>query len=1687
MASKGFDSDALRFTLQYASSSEKAPAKSKVCRAVSYNSAQSVATVKPPSPVKEKWGENKNAKFLKKLSPGDYIWLPDDIHVVVPAKVIRMGTDTFTVETEDDQEHEIPTLELFDLESFQNGTANARVEDLAALQISGSFDYPILHAIRERYKKNNIYTNFGDILIAINPYQLVQGSYTPDIMEQYQAKHTVGKPAAPHIYDVAHRIYSCMMDSRQDQSVVMYGHQGGGKSESSKIFIQYVCDIKKHSLTRRMCEKAKDLRETVTIEQQLLHSNTILEAFGNARTERNRNSSRFAKLVSIDFNKEGSILGGAVVAQFVEKSRVTAADQNNFHVFYWLMAAARADVALNEALKLNKIEIPNDDEYETGKSVRIKGYRDLNMSLSALRFSQSSRMNIFRVLAAILHLLTVTFKPESERNGPCLVQNADNAASLLQVPVESLQNYFRTRKSREGEVRFSANSAQSSRTRDLLCQTLYVQLFSWIIEEINITLGHQFERYENSDIVVETRGIHILDMFGFDPSCEKNGLETLCINYWNEKMRLLFLSNQREAEEIPADVIGGQDAIHQEIMTNSCVSLFESNPEGIFPMLDAQTRARSRNDAAYVIQIVQNASSYISASAVCSTKFIINHFGRIEPTEYEGAGFIRQNGEINTSTTSNLLQSSTNELVTMLGLDEALIQSTRTSEARSSSKLSHIQRKKGKTLCARFHYQMVAVSEALKTTHLHFIMCICPNATKESNSFDSMYVLNQLKQFKIPLIAQQQQVGFPSHLTHVQFYRRYKDLTANDGKLDRLLQCLTEIGALADGEWYNGETHVHLRRKQYQRLESFRRALLSQCAGKIQRNMKHYISNSSYERSTKKIRDLGRFQASGQAEDYLIKLSLNCTECLRFFLDEKIGNQEILTEQIEKIQSLQREVISGTNLALIQSLLNETAPQNMEVHRLADVVMTRLTRQKEAEDAFENATRVDTIANCLMKKLEAGLDLSRQDIAQYSQPQSDCLTAFLKAFELDIPESLAALLELSERLNMNPEIYPEIQQAKSMSSLIVEQSDSRKSAVAQVEIACLARDQGMIEEALGNAKAAGIAEWDKNCTGAKKVLRKLTSEKKDPWESYFNNEYDQVDPDDSFCIEICRMKQDRLKEVEETETSLSTTIDVDFNDLSRLILEKSLEIGVSSSNVAVLCEKCYQFESKQNFQKRLEEILQRFEKTTTLSSNVIKFIEFQMKFVSNESELYQRSQALLQVSETETDCALAWSPEVRECSIVENVLNSMSRTISRCILGYMRDRVSVYPTMLVQLILQLGLKQPAVADEIYLQLICQLINNPSVYSQLDGWTLLSICVSSFPPSETYLEEFLHESTSNMSRKIQQYAKYSLNRLVKEPVELVPTLAEISAFELRPPLLATICLIDGTVLASDLPITPELTVAQVVEICSENLGLEEKLFGFFGLFLQGSGKCLRQDDYLSNYDDTEIFVFKLRLILNKVSKDNRLCDPMDQNDEIFTHLLYLQSLDEVVSGRLRIRQPETISRLAAIAIAVDNDAEDEFLTDSQAMMEYIPNYPGNLLSEEEWAREILSRRQEVRDKSTVELQHLFLSEIHKYRLYGSIFFPVTLLNRSHSVVDGLPQEMVFALNGDGIHILDTDGQTLRSYSYGDFHQSGVTSHTFWISIFNFESKREERITVRTREPSEMIALVQDFVRILVIHA
>mmetsp|Transcript_38150 Transcript_38150/g.75050 ORF Transcript_38150/g.75050 Transcript_38150/m.75050 type:complete len:977 (+) Transcript_38150:37-2967(+) len=612
--------------------------------------------------------------------------------------------------------------------------------------------------LQDRFKQKQIYTYIGEQVVAMNPFQSMGDLYGQTRMNEYRNRELY--EVQPHIYALGDDTFRNLMRSRHDQCVLITGESGAGKTEASKIFMQYIVHVSN-------TKKSSDDSKGDNIKERLLDSNPVLEAFGNARTIRNDNSSRFGKYMEIQFNGNGAPLGGKISQYLLEKSRVVtrAEDERSFHVFYQL---------LSEKSLLSGVQLQADpSQYRclacSGR-FKVNGLNDsaefmeVRSAMQSLGFSQADEQSIWKVIAAILHISNIDFDQDATDRSSVSASSSQlisTVSGLLQVTPDALTKALTTNiiETVGKKTEIFLNAEQAANSRDTCCKALYDKLFSWVVNKINQSLEIAGDTPEMV--------IGVLDIYGFE-IFETNSFEQFCINYCNEKLQQLFIRLVLEQEQ-QEYLREGIEWTEIEYFNNApIVALFEGPPAGIFGSLDEAGQVGKITTDELLLKMNQTFKSndfYFSWDTgknkdIARDAFRIQHYAGV--VDYKITDFLSRNVDTLYRTIKDMVQSSSNSLVKVMIPQEA-------SGGRSKRPVSA-----GK----QFKTNVNDLVKKLGACQPHYIRCIKSNDVRGAFKFDEERIRHQVRYLNLTETVRVRRAGFCNRQPFVRFLARYKMISA---------------------------------------------------------------------------------------------------------------------------------------------------------------------------------------------------------------------------------------------------------------------------------------------------------------------------------------------------------------------------------------------------------------------------------------------------------------------------------------------------------------------------------------------------------------------------------------------------------------------------------------------------------------------------------------------------------------------------------------------------------------------------------------------------------------------------------------------------------------------------------------------------------------------------------------------
>ncbi|XP_025012248.1 myosin-17 isoform X2 [Ricinus communis] len=746
---------------------------------------------------------------------GSHVWVEDPKVAWIDGEVFKINGEEVHVHASNGKTVIANISKVFpkDTEAPPGG-----VDDMTKL--SYLHEPGVLHNLAARYELNEIYTYTGNILIAINPFQRLPHLYDTHMMEQY--KGAGFGELSPHVFAVADVAYRAMMNEGKSNSILVSGESGAGKTETTKMLMRYLAYLGGRSGV-----------EGRTVEQQVLESNPVLEAFGNAKTVRNNNSSRFGKFVEIQFDKNGRISGAAVRTYLLERSRVCQISdpERNYHCFYLLCAAP-----LEERAKY-KLEDPKSFHYlNQSNCYALDGVDDAEEYIATRRamdivgISEEEQEAIFRVVAAVLHLGNIEFAKGKEIDSSVIKDersrfHLNTTAELLKCDAKSLEDALikRVMVTPEEVITRTLDPVGALVSRDALAKTIYSRLFDWLVDKINNSIGQD----PNSKQL-----IGVLDIYGFE-SFKFNSFEQFCINFTNEKLQQHFNQHvfKMEQEEYTKEEINWS---YIEFVDNQDVlDLIEKKPGGIIALLDEACmfpKSTHETFAQKLYQTFKNNKRFIKPK-LSRTSFTISHYAG--EVTYLADQFLDKNKDYVVAEHQDLLTAS--KCFFVAGLFPPLPE-----ESSKSSKFSSIG--------SRFKLQLQSLMETLNSTEPHYIRCVKPNNVLKPMIFENANIIQQLRCGGVLEAIRISCAGYPTRRTFYEFLLRFGVLAPEvlEGNHDDKVACQMILDKRGLNGYQIGKTKVFLRAGQMAELDARRAEVLGNAARTIQRQSRTYIARKEF-------------------------------------------------------------------------------------------------------------------------------------------------------------------------------------------------------------------------------------------------------------------------------------------------------------------------------------------------------------------------------------------------------------------------------------------------------------------------------------------------------------------------------------------------------------------------------------------------------------------------------------------------------------------------------------------------------------------------------------------------------------------------------------------------------------------------------------------------------------------------
>ncbi|XP_026492061.1 myosin heavy chain, muscle isoform X42 [Vanessa tameamea] len=920
-------------------------------------------------------------------------WVPDEKEGFVQGEIKATKGDLVTVNLPGGETKDFKK----DLVAQVNPPKYEKCEDMSNLTYLN--DASVLYNLKQRYYHKLIYTYSGLFCVAINPYKRFP-VYTFRCAKLYRGKRRSEVP--PHIFAISDGAYVNMLTNHENQSMLITGESGAGKTENTKKVIAYFATVG----AAQKKDPTQDKKGS--LEDQVVQTNPVLEAFGNAKTVRNDNSSRFGKFIRIHFGPSGKLAGADIETYLLEKARVISqqALERSYHIFYQMMSGSVSglkdmcllsnDIYDYYIVSQGKTTIPNVDD---GEECLLT-----DQAFDILGFTQEEKDNVYKITAAVMHMGCMKFKQrgreeQAEADG---TEDGEKVAKLLGVDCPDLyKNLLKPRIKVGNEfVTQGRNKDQVTNSVGALCKGMFDRLFKWLVKKCNETLDTKQKRQHF---------IGVLDIAGFE-IFDFNGFEQLCINFTNEKLQQFFNHHMfvLEQEEYT------KEGIHWEFIDFgmdllACIDLIEK-PMGILSILEEESMFPKATDQTFVEKLNNNhlgkSAPYLKPKppkpGCQAAHFAIGHYaGNVG---YNITGWLEKNKDPLNDTVVDQFKKGANKLLVEIFADHP--GQSGDAGAGGGGKGAGGKRAKGsafQTVSSLYREQLNNLMTTLRSTQPHFVRCIIPNELKQAGLIDSHLVMHQLTCNGVLEGIRICRKGFPNRMVYPDFKLRYMILapaamTAEKDPKEAARKCLEAVQL--DPESYRiGHTKVFFRAGVLGQMEELRDDRLSKIVSWLQAYIRGYLSRKDFKKLQEQRLALQVVQRN--LRKYLqlrtwpwwklwqrVKPLLNVTRVEDEIakLEEKAQKAQ---EAFEKEEKLRKEVealnskLLEEKQALLASLEGEKGSLSETQERANKLQAQKADLEGQLRDTQDRLTQEEDARNQLFqakKKLEQEISGLKKDV-----------------------------------------------------------------------------------------------------------------------------------------------------------------------------------------------------------------------------------------------------------------------------------------------------------------------------------------------------------------------------------------------------------------------------------------------------------------------------------------------------------------------------------------------------------------------------------------------------------------------------------------------------------------------------------------------------------------------------------
>lgn len=1006
------------------------------------------------------------------FTTNNWVWVPDKDEVFVRGYISEyLENGLVKVTVKNGAQEVVKEVDQKVLENCNPSKFN-KCNDMA--ELTHLNEPSVIYNLFLRYNDDMIYTYSGLFLVAINPYKKLP-IYESAVLNKFHVE-LLDERLPPHIFAIAENTYRNLVANKKDQSILVTGESGAGKTENTKKIIQYLSSI----------STSADHHD---IHEKILRANPILEAFGNAKTIKNNNSSRFGKFIKIFFESKGLISGAMIEYYLLEKSRVLhqLKDERNYHAFYQLLKGMDEN-DLKE--KYNLTQNIQDYKYLSMSNGTVpqmddtREFRVLREAFEIMEFTETEVESIFTCLALILHLGNVDFMSwKSEQANFSADSRIDLIAKMLGVDEDKLSRNLLRPKVKAGRefVQKLQRAADVKNTIDAFAKHLYERIFQFIISRINKSLLAEETTGENFIGVLDIAGFEIFDI---------NSFEQLCINYTNEKLQQFFNHHSfilEQSEYLREDI--QWEFIDFGLDLQPTIDLIETKrPMGVLEILNEQCILPKASEETFMNKLLEtwgNGESKTFRPNKVRSGFIIDHYAGL--VEYNIENWLLKNTDPVSNNILELLQDSSVQFIRDLISDD-----------------DHLVPKLGKTpklktVSQKHKEQLSYLMLQLESTEPHFVRCILPNLSKRPNKFDKELVLHQLRCNGVLEGIRIARAGYPNKMTFEEFFNRYSILNSSEVVFTKNMKTNSEIilkHIQLDPEVYKiGITKLFFKNGILGKLEELRDAGLKNAFTSFQSMVRGQLARKRIEKQIAVIRASQVLARNFEKLDKLVNKGespwLKLFLGLKPMLEEsvKVLDSNEMNESLKKINGKLKETenakvaLKSENDSLkerLTSLEDEIIKANTQVSEKADRLMVlerdQSSKSAKVEEVSRQLTEIKAVNEKLgkeraeltskleeskskiemmdeqFKKLNSELETNKQaadslqkDIRELKQVKNEHEEAKIKIADLE-KEATSLRASVAEKSNVSQSQIDKLElKLKEFTSISIAYDESRKS------------------------------------------------------------------------------------------------------------------------------------------------------------------------------------------------------------------------------------------------------------------------------------------------------------------------------------------------------------------------------------------------------------------------------------------------------------------------------------------------------------------------------------------------------------------------------------------------------------------------------------------------------------------